>query len=98
MAGYVYILRSKKNSRYYIGSTNDVARRVKQHELGYVYSTKRMLPLDVVLVKRFDSLLKARQEERRLKKLKSRKLIEKIVCSGRSKFGPVAQSVRAADS
>ncbi|MBT3904049.1 MAG: GIY-YIG nuclease family protein [Rhodospirillaceae bacterium] len=40
---YVYILELK-NSDVYVGSTNDLRRRVKQHEKGQVKSTKPHLP------------------------------------------------------
>jgi hypothetical protein len=31
MKGYIYILQSLKNQRFYIGSTNDLERRVVEH-------------------------------------------------------------------
>ena len=29
---YVYVLRSKRNNEFYIGYTNDLKKRVKQHQ------------------------------------------------------------------
>ena len=34
MKGFIYILRSFKNNRYYIGSTNNLTRRIKEHIQG----------------------------------------------------------------
>ncbi len=37
---YTYILRNNKISRYYIGNTNDLKNRLKEHQNGNVQSTK----------------------------------------------------------
>lgn len=42
---YVYILRSKKDGGTYIGSTDDLKRRLKEHNNGFVTSTKHRIPL-----------------------------------------------------
>jgi len=34
MSAYVYILQSLKNSRFYIGSTTDLNRRLQEHLSG----------------------------------------------------------------
>lgn len=41
---YVYILKSTKDNKHYIGSTNDLKRRFKEHQLGKVDSTKSRRP------------------------------------------------------
>ena len=41
---YVYFLRLSNDS-IYVGSTNDLERRVKSHEAGQVQSTKAFLPM-----------------------------------------------------
>ncbi len=78
-AGYIYILKSKRDGRYYLGSTNDTQRRFLEHNLGKVYSTKRMLPFEFVFQQEFPSLRLARQIEIKLKKLKRKDYIEKII-------------------
>ncbi len=42
---YVYILRSKRDKDLYIGSTNDIQRRITEHNSGIVDSTKCRMPL-----------------------------------------------------
>ncbi len=37
---YIYILFSLKTNKYYIGSTDDLARRLKHHNVGSTPSTK----------------------------------------------------------
>ena len=41
---YVYVLRSLKDNNIYIGSTNDVRRRLYQHNSAKVDSTKNRIP------------------------------------------------------
>jgi predicted GIY-YIG superfamily endonuclease len=43
---YVYFLKLG-NSDIYVGSTNDLKRRYKAHELGQVISTLRFLPVNL---------------------------------------------------
>ncbi|MGO9611163.1 MAG: GIY-YIG nuclease family protein [Verrucomicrobiia bacterium] len=76
MSGYVYVLKSMLNGRYYIGSTDHLIRRYQQHANGAVHTTARMLPVYVEGWKEFDTLEAARQVERALKKKKSRACIE----------------------
>ncbi len=41
---YVYVLESKRNKQWYIGSTGNLVRRVKEHNLGLNQSTKAYIP------------------------------------------------------
>lgn len=45
---YIYILKSKKDSYFYTGYTNDLKKRLPLHSLGKVLSTKNRLPLELV--------------------------------------------------
>jgi predicted GIY-YIG superfamily endonuclease len=42
---YVYILRSLRDNELYIGSTNHIQRRLKEHNSAMVDSTKSRIPL-----------------------------------------------------
>jgi len=44
---YVYILLSKKDAQLYVGSTNDLKRRLQEHSLGQCESTKFRRPLEL---------------------------------------------------
>ena len=76
---YVYILQSLKNGQYYIGCSSDPLRRLEEHNRNKEKSTKNRGPWKLVLVKEYQTLQKARKIEYKLKKFKSRKIIEKIV-------------------
>ncbi|MCI0904195.1 MAG: GIY-YIG nuclease family protein, partial [Chloroflexi bacterium] len=58
---YVYLLRSERTGRYYIGSTGDIQNRVEQHNAGMPKSTKSFRPWRLVHQEEFDSLSEARQ-------------------------------------
>lgn len=45
---YVYLLLSKKDNKFYIGSTNNLKRRLTQHAKGEVISTKNRRPFKLI--------------------------------------------------
>jgi putative endonuclease len=45
---YVYILRSQKDGRYYIGYTTNIERRLQEHNRGKNKSVRRRGPFEVV--------------------------------------------------
>jgi len=45
---YVYLLKSKKNGHWYIGSTKDLRKRISTHNQGKNRSTKSGLPWKVI--------------------------------------------------
>lgn len=68
---YVYIIKSKKDSNFYIGSTNDLRRRIKEHNAGVVLSTKSRKPFGLIYYEAYKSEKDARKRETNLK-LRSR--------------------------
>ena len=81
---YTYVLKSKKDQQLYIGSTNDLKRRFKEHNNGEVFSTKPRRPFELVYYEAYKAESDARNREKNLK-LRSRaftqlkKRIEKSV-------------------
>ena len=45
---YVYVLLSGKDNKFYTGFTDDLKRRVAEHEAGRVHSTAKRRPLKLV--------------------------------------------------
>ena len=64
---YVYVLRSLTNRRLYTGSTNDLQRRLAEHQRGKTRYTRHGGPFELVHVEEFGTRLEARQRERALK-------------------------------
>jgi putative endonuclease len=73
----VYIIKSLVDKRYYVGSTNDVERRLSEHNKKLVRSTKAFAPLDLVFIRNFEDEKSARSYERKLKDCRREK--EKII-------------------
>ena len=79
MAGYtVYILRSTKTKRFYIGFTIDIKRRLLEHNSGKVTSTKNRGPYEIVYKEISDSREEALMRERYFKNMKRELLKRRI--------------------
>ena len=67
---YVYILRSERDNKFYIGSTNNLKRRVSEHQQGKNISTAKRLPVELVY---FEGHLSKKDALRREKYFKTAK-------------------------
>lgn len=45
---YVYVLKSRKDGKFYVGYTNNIKERVKLHNTGKIKSTKLRKPFELV--------------------------------------------------
>ncbi len=79
MPHFVYIIESKRNGRYYIGSSADPKRRLLDHNAGKVKATLHLLPWILVYTEEFAEPRTARQREWQLKSMKSRKYLEALM-------------------
>ena len=79
MACFLYILKSRINERFYIGTTANLDDRIKRHNEGRSKSTKSGRPWAVVYTEEFESRSEALARERQLKKWKNRKRIEDLI-------------------
>ncbi len=64
---YVYILKSLKDDTLYIGLTNNLKRRLQQHNNGTNFSTKHKIPLILIYKEIACSLVEARKREKYFK-------------------------------
>jgi putative endonuclease len=64
---YVYVLRSEKDKKLYIGCTHDLRERVKLHQAGKVHSTKWRLPIALAYYEACEDGRDAFQREKYLK-------------------------------
>lgn len=65
---YLYVLKSKKDNNIYIGSTNDLKRRLLEHNMGKVLSTKGRRPFELRYYESYFNDSDARKREFSLKK------------------------------
>jgi len=45
---YIYVLKSRRDDKFYIGYTNDLRGRIALHSAGRVESTKNKKPFDLI--------------------------------------------------
>ncbi len=64
---YTYLLRSKKDKKLYIGFTNDLRRRLQEHNSGLSESTQFRRPFELVYYEAYKSEKDARKREENLK-------------------------------
>ena len=76
---YVYLIKSisSKVQWIYVGSTEDVERRLEQHNLGQVISTKGRLPYKLIHIEEFGTINDARIREKEIKS--SRMIKENLI-------------------
>ena len=74
----VYVLKSINKSFRYIGMTNDLSRRLSEHEHGYSRTTRRYLPLELIYSEVYTTRIEARAREKYLKTGAGRELLDSI--------------------
>jgi len=77
--GFLYILRSASSGRFYVGSTNDLERRMSEHNRSHSPATRGRGPWALVYSEALPTLLEARRRELEIKRWKSAKLIEQLI-------------------
>ena len=84
MEFHTYILYSKLADKYYIGHTNDTARRLVEHNSDRAGWTKPYQPWELAWSRKLETRAEAMKIERYLKSLKDRKLIAQYIAGWRS--------------
>ncbi|MCL5034585.1 MAG: GIY-YIG nuclease family protein [Bacteroidetes bacterium] len=79
MSFYVYVLKSGKTGKFYIGQTNDLEDRYRRHNEGRVKSTKAGVPWSVVYFEKYETRAEAMRREHELKSLKGNERFRRIV-------------------
>ncbi len=64
---YVYLLKSAKDKKLYVGYTKDLKRRLTLHNSGQVFSTKTRLPMKLIYCEIYRSEEDAKNREKTLK-------------------------------
>lgn len=76
---YTYVLRSLKNGRHYTGSTNNLERRLVEHNMGQTKYTRNTGPFELIYKETYNTKLEAVKRERFLKTGKGRELLKNIL-------------------
>jgi len=79
MAYYVYILKSQKDYKYYIGSTSDVEARLAYHNSGRQRSTKNRRPFILVYTEIFEDKQAALKREKQMKNYKGGEAFRRLI-------------------
>ena len=81
---YIYILFSLKTNKYYIGSTDDLARRLKHHNAGSTPSTKSGAPdWKICYTETVPDRTAALKRELEIKKKKGKNYLEGLIQKGK---------------
>ncbi|HQF43863.1 MAG TPA: GIY-YIG nuclease family protein [Ignavibacteriaceae bacterium] len=68
---YVYILKSKSTNKFYIGHTNNLKRRLEEHNTGKTSSIKAYIPWEIIYCEEFLTKAEAYNREKEIKSYKS---------------------------
>lgn len=80
VGGYVYILKSLKSGRFYIGSTENLIRRIREHRAGKTNFVSRYIgEFSVVFEQKYDDISMARKIEKWLKSQKDKDFLRRII-------------------
>ncbi len=99
MKVYLYIVKSLRNERIYVGVTNCVESRLDKHNNGLVHSTKIDKPYRVIHAEEFENLLLARRREKFLKSHQGRRVLRNSLLNkiARHKEGGPSKSVQGVE-
>jgi len=64
---FVYLLKSKKSKKLYLGYTNDLRKRLSEHNQGFSRATKPYIPWRIVYYEAYFSKEEAIHREHNLK-------------------------------
>ena len=77
---YVYVLKSLRNGKRYIGSTDLLPKeRLKKHNYGSNQFTKRNGPFELIYQESYDNKTEARKRENFLKSGAGRKFMDELL-------------------
>jgi len=76
---YIYVLNSKTKKYIYVGLTNNLKRRIHQHQTGREKTTRPYRPFEVLKVETFSDRIQARQREKYLKSGIGKEYLKKLL-------------------
>jgi putative endonuclease len=79
MSYFVYILKSSKDGKYYIGSTADVVARLNFHNAGLQRSTKSRIPFVLIYQEELPDKAAALEREKQIKNYKGGEAFKRLL-------------------
>ena len=76
---YVYVLRSKKDNKFYTGITDNLERRIREHNQGKNFSTKDRGQFEQVYFEKVETRILAREREKYLKSGVGREHLKNLI-------------------
>ena len=75
---FVYAIKSLQRNYIYTGLTNNLERRLSEHNNGYNKTTKPYTPFMLIYSERFETRVEARKREKYLKSGSGKEFLKKI--------------------
>jgi putative endonuclease len=75
---YVYVLRSLKDNKRYVGLTSDISRRLREHQNGLVKSTRHRRPFELIYYESYENKSEAMKREKFFKTGKGREFLNSL--------------------
>jgi len=79
---YVYILKSLKDEGFYVGCTENLEKRIEEHNSGKTLSLKKRRPLEIIYVEKYDKVEDAYNREKQIKSYKGGKAFQNLIKGG----------------
>ena len=76
---YVYVLQSLKNNDLYVGCTNDLRKRLQEHNRGLNFSTKPYKPWHIIHYEAYRNKQDAERRENYLKTSQGARLLKRML-------------------
>lgn len=76
---YIYILKSKVDNKFYTGFSGNLKKRINEHHLGNVISTKNRRPLELIYYEAYQYKENALKREKFLKTTKGKMRLKKQI-------------------
>ncbi|HAU66517.1 TPA: endonuclease [Candidatus Uhrbacteria bacterium] len=74
----IYAIKSQKDERIYVGFTENLLRRLYEHNGGHVTSTKAFIPWKLLYTEQVADRVSARKREKKLKSGYGKEFLKKL--------------------
>ncbi len=79
MAYHVYVLQSERDRGFYIGFTDNLSRRLRDHNRGKTRSLRHRRPLRLLYAEEVANRQEARKREKQLKSFKGGQALQRLL-------------------